>query len=128
MLQKIETDQAPKPVGHYSQAIAFQSLLFISGQIPLDLATGKIEDQTIEGQTKKVLDHIEAILGKAGLRFSHLLRVEIYLQDLNDAPKVNAIYASRLGASLPARQMMQVARLPRDSLIEISCIAAISAS
>lgn len=126
MLKKIHTDQAPKPVGHYSQAIAFQSLLFISGQIPLDPITGKIEDQTIEGQTKKVLDHIEAILQEANVDFSHLLRVEIYLQDLNDAPKVNAIYASRLGiGNLPARQMMQVARLPGDSLIEISCIARI---
>lgn len=124
MVQEIKTANAPSAIGPYSQGVVFQGLVFVSGQIPLDLAAGQIVEQTIEGQTELVLDHIEAILASEGLRLEHVVKAEIYLKDLNDAPVVNAIYGARFFSPIkPARQLMQVARLPRDSLIEISCIA-----
>lgn len=127
MLRKIDTKDAPKAVGPYSQAIVTEQFVFVSGQIPLDPKSGKIIESTIAGQTERVIDNIEAILKAEGLSLKHVVKVEIYLKDLSDAPSVNAIYAERFShENKPARQMMQVSRLPLDSLIEISCIALIS--
>jgi len=103
MLQKIETDQAPKAIGPYSQGIATEQFVFVSGQIPIDPKSGKLVDPTIEGQTRQVFDHIEAILKAAGLTLAHVVKTEIYVKDLNDFQAVNQLYM--------------------DSLIEISCIA-----
>ena len=128
-MRKIETDRAPRAIGPYSQAIRVENFLFVSGQIPIELESGKIVDQTIQGQTRHVLDHIEAILKAAGLRLEDVVKTEIYLTDLGDFQVVNAIYAERFSHPIkPARQLMQVARLPLDSLIEISCIAVATSS
>lgn len=123
-LRRIETQEAPQAIGPYSQAVAFENFLFISGQIPIDPKVGKIVDFTIEGQTRQVLANIEALLKAEGLGFEHVIKSEIYVKDLNDFQLINAIYGEKFShPAKPARQLMQVARLPLDSLIEISCIA-----
>lgn len=125
-LQKIETDGAPKAIGPYSQAVLSGQFLFVSGQIPIDPKSGKIVETQIEGQTRQVLANIEAILRSIGLTFQNVVKVEVYVKDLADFPAINAIYGEAFNYPIkPARQLMQVARLPLDSLIEISCIAAI---
>ncbi len=124
MIEKIETEQAPKAIGPYSQAVAAGSFLFISGQIPVDPKTGTLVEKTIEKQTTQVFDNLEAILQAKNLNFSHVVKMEVYLKDMQDFAAVNAIYSQRVQSSvLPARQAMQVAKLPLDALIEISCIA-----
>jgi 2-iminobutanoate/2-iminopropanoate deaminase len=124
MIRKIETDNAPKAIGPYSQAVIFQQLVFVSGQIPIEPKSGKIVDFTIEGQTKQVLSNIEAILQAEGLTFQNVVKTEIYVKDLADFQTINTLYAEKFSHAIkPARQLMQVVRLPMDSLIEISCIA-----
>jgi 2-iminobutanoate/2-iminopropanoate deaminase len=120
----VATDEAPKAVGPYSQAIHAGQFLFISGQLARDPKTSQFVGDTIEKQTVQVLNNIEAILHAQGLTFENVVKAEVYLKDLNDFNAMNAIYASRFNsAAKPARQAMQVARLPMDALIEISCIA-----
>ena len=124
MKKKIETPNAPKAIGPYSQAIETTDFVFISGQIPIDPTIGKIVEQAIEGQTRQVLANIEAILKAAGLSWKAIVKAEIFLQDLNNFQTVNAIYEEKFPHDIkPARQAVQVARLPLDALIEISCIA-----
>ncbi|MDF2548936.1 MAG: yabJ [Chlamydiales bacterium] len=123
-MKKIETDDAPKAIGPYSQAVLSEKFLFVSGQIPIDLATGQIIDSTIEGQTRLVFDHMASILKAAGLSFEHVAKVEVYLKEMKHFQQVNAIYAEKFPMLVkPARQVMQVVQLPLDALIEISCIA-----
>lgn len=123
-LRKIETEDAPKAIGPYSQAVGFEQLLFVSGQIPIEPKSGKIVENTIQGQTRQVLANIEAILKADGLSLENVVKTEIYVKDINDFQIVNTLYAEKFSYSIkPARQLMQVARLPMDSLIEISCIA-----
>jgi 2-iminobutanoate/2-iminopropanoate deaminase len=120
----VETTHAPSAVGPYSQAVWAGSLLFVSGQLPLDPTTGRISSETIEGQAHQVLANIVAILTAAGLTLEHVVRVEIFLRDLDEASVVNHIYAEYFAYPIrPARQTVQVARLPLDARIEISCIA-----
>lgn len=123
-MRKIETEHAPKARGPYSQAVIAGSFIFVAGQIPLDPKENKIIDFTIEGQTKQVLANIEAILKAAQLTFADVIRAEIFLKNMDDAPIVNALYEQVFNHPIkPARQMIQAARLPLDSLIEISCVA-----
>jgi 2-iminobutanoate/2-iminopropanoate deaminase len=123
-LTKIETEKAPKAIGPYSQAILAGDFLFISGQIPIHPEKGIIIHPTIEGQTRQVLDNIEAILLAAGISFEYVVKTEIYIMDMKDFPVVNAIYAEKFTqANKPARQTLQVAGLPLGSLVEISCVA-----
>jgi 2-iminobutanoate/2-iminopropanoate deaminase len=123
-IKQVVTENAPKAIGPYSQAIAFKDLLFISGQIPIDPCVGKIVDHTIEGQARQVLANIEAILESEKLTFEHVVKVEVFVMNLDDFPVVNGIYGEKFSFAVkPARQLVQVARLPLDSLIEISCIA-----
>ncbi len=123
-LKKIETDAAPKAIGPYSQAVLAGPYLFISGQIPIDPQEGKVLATTIEEQTTRVLDNIGAILKEAGLSFEHLVKTEVYLKDLQDFAAMNAIYATYFPHPIkPARQAMQVGKLPLDVRIEISAIA-----
>lgn len=125
-MKKIETEKAPQARGHYSQAVATQQFVFVSGQIPIDPKVGKIVDWTIEGQTKQVLENIEAVLEAADLSLESVVKVEIFLKNMDDAPIVNSLYGQKFAHPIkPARQMIQAARLPLDSLIEISCIALI---
>lgn len=127
-LKKFETAAAPRAIGPYSQAIgiqAGQSLIFVSGQLPIDPKSGKLIDGDIHALTKQVIDNIEAILLASGSNLSHVVRSEVFLKDLkNDFASMNEVYAKRfVGPITPARQTIQVADLPLGSPIEISCIA-----
>lgn len=125
-MKKIETENAPQVIGPYSQAVKTEQFLFISGQIPIDPKMGKIVDFTIQGQTRQVLKNIEAILVAAGLSLKNVVKTEVYLKDMGDFQEMNSIYAEFFSHPIqPARQAMQVAKLPLDSLVEISCIAVI---
>jgi len=126
MLKEIKTENAPKAIGPYSQAVKAGSFLFVSGQLPLNPKTGKIEDGTIEGQTRQVLANIEAILKEAGLTFNDVAKCEVYLKDMQDFQAMNTIYAEKFSGPIkPARQAMQVGKLPMDVRVEISCFALI---
>lgn len=124
MKKAIHTDRAPKAIGPYSQAIKANGFIFVSGQIPLDPATGEIAGATIEEQTHRVLKNIQAILEAAGSSMSEVVKATVYLADLNDFSKMNAIYAQYFPEPFPARAAFQVARLPRDVKIEIEVVAA----
>ena len=119
----IQIPNAPAPVGPYSQAILMNGMYFVSGQIPLNPETGQLEIETIEGATHRVLKNIESLLEAAGMTFENVVKCSIFLKDLNDFSKVNEIYASYFHGIPPARETVQVARLPLDVTIEISCIA-----
>ena len=127
LLKKIETQKAPKALGPYSQAIALnvtQGLIFVSGQLPIDPETGKLIAGDIKALTKQVIDNLEAILNEAGSRLEFVVRTEVFLLDLKDFAAMNEEYSRRFsGKATPARQTIQVAGLPMNSPIEISCIA-----
>ena len=126
MKRVISTDQAPKAIGPYSQAIAVQAkeLVFCSGQIPLDPATTTVVEGGIEVQTERVLDNIAAVLAAAGCTFADVVKTTIFLIDMGDFAKVNELYAKRFTSDPPARSTVQAARLPRDVMVEIEVIAA----
>jgi 2-iminobutanoate/2-iminopropanoate deaminase len=121
---KIETEDAPKAKGPYSQAIKAGDFLFVSGQLPINPKTDKVDESTIEGQTRQVLTNISSILKAAGLNFNHVVRVEVFLKDIQDWPAMNVIYAEVFSGPIkPARHAFQVGKLPLDVRVEISCIA-----
>jgi 2-iminobutanoate/2-iminopropanoate deaminase len=119
----IQIPNAPAPVGPYSQAILSGNTLFVSGQIPLNPETGNLEIETIESATHRVLKNIGKLLEASDFTFDEVVKCSIFLKDLNDFAKVNTIYASYFPGIPPARETVQVARLPLDVNIEISCIA-----
>jgi len=128
VITTIETSKAPQAIGPYSQAIQDGTLLFVSGQLPIDPTTGQIESDDIEGQCEQVLFNLEAILEEAGLDFTDVLRVDVFMKNLTDFSLVNNLYAKRFDHDTPpARQTVEVARLPMDALIEMSCIARVRA-
>ena len=125
-MKRIESSQAPKPIGPYSQAVAIDSgrgMLFVSGQIGIDPDTGELVNGGIEAQTLQTLANIEAILKEAGINKSQIIRTEIFLIDIHTFSVVNRIYGEWISPSAPARQTMEVAALPLVADIEISCIA-----
>ncbi len=126
-MKSIHTPDAPAAIGPYSQAIQAGDFLFISGQLPINPASGTIEAVTIEGQTEQVLKNLEAILKAAGLTFNKVVRSEIYLKDMSDFAVVNGLYGQCFPGHKPARQTLQVAKLPLDARIEISMIACCAA-
>jgi 2-iminobutanoate/2-iminopropanoate deaminase len=119
----IQVPNAPAPVGPYSQAILMNGMYFVSGQIPLNPENGQLEIATIEEATHRVLKNIERLLEAAEMTLENVVKCSIFLKDLNDFAKVNEIYASYFKGTPPARETVQVARLPLDVTIEISCIA-----
>lgn len=121
MMKTIYSKNAPEPIGPYSQAKAVGDLLFISGQIGIDPATGKLAGDTVEAQTKQVMANIEAILHAAGKDFSHVVKTTCLLQDINDFADFNEIYAASM-ISKPARSTFQ-AVLPADARVEVEVIA-----
>ncbi len=123
-IRSITTEHAPQAIGPYSQAVAAGPYLFISGQLPIDPKTGKIPDSSIQGQTKQVLDNLEAILAVEGLTTKDVVKTEVFLKDMQDFPEMNAVYAERFNHAIkPARVTIQAAKLPMDARVEISCIA-----
>jgi 2-iminobutanoate/2-iminopropanoate deaminase len=120
----ISTDKAPKAVAAYSQAVEGNGLIFLSGQIPLDPATGELVPPDITLQTKRVMDNLQAVLAAAGSDFDHVLKATIYLVDINEFAKVNEVYASYWkGDYRPARVTIAVSALPRGARVEIEMIA-----
>ena len=119
-----DAPHAPKAIGPYSQAVGAGSLLFLSGQIPLNPPAGEMVTGGIEKQTEQVLQNLKAVLAHAGLDFSHVVKSTIFLTDLTHFQAVNALYEKALGGSRPARSTVQVAALPRGAEIEIEMIAA----
>ena len=116
---------APQAIGPYSQAIVYNGIAYLSGQIPLDPATGQIVAGGIEEQTTRVLENLGAVLTAAGASFATVLKTTIFVKDMNDFAKVNEIYARYFTANPPARATVQAAKLPRDVMVEIEAIAAV---
>jgi 2-iminobutanoate/2-iminopropanoate deaminase len=123
--QKISTGAAPQAIGPYSQAVVHNGIAYLSGQIPLDPATGLIIEGGIEEQTVRVFENLAAVLAACGSSFDNVLKTSVFLKSMDDFPKMNEIYARYLGSSLPARSTVQAAKLPRDVMVEIDCIAAV---
>ena len=121
----IQTTNAPSPIGPYSQAVMAGNLLFISGQIPLNAATGEMETGSIENQTKLVMKNLESILSETGLTFSNVVKTCIFLKSMSDFPKVNEVYGSYFTAEFPARETVEVSQLPKGASVEISMIASV---
>jgi 2-iminobutanoate/2-iminopropanoate deaminase len=115
--------QAPEPIGPYSQAIQAGNMLFISGQIAIQRSSGNIISSTIEEETKQVMLNLSEILKAAGFDFTHVVKSTIFLKDMNNFPKVNEIYGQHFQQQPPARETVEVSRLPKDVNVEISCIA-----
>jgi 2-iminobutanoate/2-iminopropanoate deaminase len=118
----ISTPNAPKAIGPYSQAIKYGNLVFLAGQIPIDPKTGTVLQGSIEEQTKLVLENLKAVIEASGMTLKNVLKTSCFLKNMDDFPKFNAVYATYFGESLPARETVEVARLPRDVLVEVSCI------
>lgn len=123
MRQAVRADGAPKAIGPYSPALRFDNLLFISGQIPIDPATGTLVGGDITAQTDRVMRNIAALLEAAGLGFAHVVRTTVFLADIDEFAAMNACYARFVSDPPPARSTVQVARLPRDVRVEIDAIA-----
>ncbi len=121
----INTPNAPAPIGPYSQAVQTGNLLFISGQVPIDPATGKVTATDITGETRQVMVNLEVILTEAGLGFDHVVKTTILLSDMSLFAAVNEVYGSYFTGNFPARETYAVKALPRDVNVEISMIAAL---
>jgi 2-iminobutanoate/2-iminopropanoate deaminase len=123
-IDKIETGNAPGAIGPYSQAVAAGDLIFVSGQIPLDADTGGVVAGGISEQALKVIDNVENILESAGSGLDRVVKVEVFLSDMEDFSRMNEVYSERFSGEVkPARCVVQAARLPKDVRIELSCIA-----
>ncbi|OIP01299.1 MAG: reactive intermediate/imine deaminase [Bacteroidetes bacterium CG2_30_32_10] len=123
MKRIINTTQAPKPIGPYSQAIMANDTLYVSGQIPVNPISGKIDSTDIELQTKQVMENIKAILKEAGMNFNNVVKTSIFIMDMANFSKINAVYGSYFTSDFPARETVQVAKLPLGADVEISVIA-----
>ena len=123
MRKIIETAEAPKPIGPYSQGICANGFIFVSGQIPLDPKTAQIVDGGLEAQTHQAIGNISAILAAAGSNLDRVVKTTVFLANLEDFPVFNRIYEEYFGGIKPARATVQVARLPKDALLEIEVVA-----
>ncbi len=125
MRKIIQTNQAPAPVGPYNQGVvASGAMLFVAGQIPLDAATGELVGKTVAEQTEKSLQNLAAVVEAAGSDLSQVVKTSVFLKDMNDFAAMNEVYAKHFGDdNAPARACVEVARLPKDVLVEIECIA-----
>ena len=119
----IHTDDAPAPIGPYSQAVKVGQFVFISGQIAINPKTNQLETTDIETETKRVMDNLKAIIEKAGLSFYHVVKTTIFLTDLGKFADVNKTYGSYFTADFPARETVQVSALPKGVNVEISMVA-----
>ncbi len=123
MKQIITSKNAPAPIGPYNQAVLANGMLFISGQIAINPETGDMVTADIVTETKQVMNNLSAILTEAGMDFSNVVKSTIFVKDLNNFATVNKIYGEFFYANAPARETVEVSRLPKDANVEISCIA-----
>ena len=121
--QFISTKNAPKPIGPYPQGVVFENLVFTSGQLPLDPATGKLVEGDVKAATEQVIKNIQEILHKADSSLEKALKATVYLKDMSDFADMNEVYAEYFGANPPARTCFQVAKLPMDAVVEIEVVA-----
>jgi 2-iminobutanoate/2-iminopropanoate deaminase len=119
----IYSDQAPEPIGPYSQAVQAGNMLLVSGQIAIDRKTGNLVSESLADETHQVMKNLKAVLSAAGMDFTHVVKCSIFLKDMNSFAEVNAIYGEYFNANPPARETVEVSRLPKDVRVEISCIA-----
>ena len=122
MKKIVATDNAPQAIGPYSQAIQYGDFLFVSGQIAIEPKTGDIIEGDIEAQTEQVLKNISAIIAEAGMSLQNMVKCTCFLKDMNDFVRFNSVYENYFSESPPARETVEVARLPKDVLVEISAI------
>ena len=125
MKQAISSDKAPKAIGPYSPAVRAGQLVFLSGQVPMDPASGNLIEGDIAAQTRRVFENLGALLTAAGLSFTNVVRTTVFLADMNDFAAMNQVYATYFTEPFPARSTVQVARLPKDARVEIDLIASI---
>jgi 2-iminobutanoate/2-iminopropanoate deaminase len=123
MSEIISSEKAPKAIGPYSQAVGAGDLVFLSGQIPIDPATGNLVEGSIQHQTERVLENIKAVLEEAGLSLSAVVKTTVFLKNLSDFSQMNEIYSKYFAFKPPARSTVEVSRLPRDVQVEIDAIA-----
>ena len=124
MIETVSTEKAPKALGPYSQALKAGGFVWCSGQIPINPATGAIEAVTIEDQTRQAIENLSNVLAAAGASLSSVVKTTVFIKDMNDFAALNKVYAEMFGDAKPARSCVEVARLPKDVLVEIECIAA----
>lgn len=126
MKKEVKTGNAPSAIGPYSQGIVADGFVFVSGQIPIVPATGELNTGALEDQARQVLNNLKAVLEAAGSSMDDVVKTTVFLQDMNDFSRMNAVYGEFFKAPFPSRAAVQVARLPRDVKIEIEAIARIS--
>jgi 2-iminobutanoate/2-iminopropanoate deaminase len=124
MKRIIATEKAPRAIGPYSQAVAHNGLLYLSGQIALDPATGQLIEGDVAAQTERVLENLKAVLEAAGSSLGRVLKTTVYLKDLGEFARMNEVYGRHFPENPPARATVEVARLPRDARVEIEAVAA----
>jgi 2-iminobutanoate/2-iminopropanoate deaminase len=123
MKETVTTDRGPKPIGPYSQAVKAGGFLYLSGQVALDPKTNEMTGADIRQQTERVLENIKGILEAAGSNLHHVVKTTVFLKDMNEFPQMSEIYGRYFTSAPPARSTVQVARLPKDALVEIEVIA-----
>ncbi|MFB6263729.1 MAG: RidA family protein [Bradymonadaceae bacterium] len=120
----VETEEAPRAIGPYSQAVGYNGMLFLSGQIGLEPDSGDLVEGGLEAEIEQVMENLESVLRAAGVNFSHVIRTTIYLDDMGDFETVNEIYGSYFDANPPARATVEVSELPRGASVEVDLVAA----
>ncbi len=125
MRETVSTDNAPKAIGPYSQAVIYNGIAYLSGQIPLNPANNQLLEGDIAAQTERVLENLKAVLEACGASLGSVLKTTVFLKDMGEFPKMNEVYGRYFGANPPARSTVQAARLPRDVSVEIDAIAAV---
>lgn len=125
MIETIFTEAAPKALGPYSQALKVNGFVYCSGQIPINPATGTVEAETIEDQTRQVIKNLAGVLEAAGTSLSAVVKTTVFIKDMNDFAALNGVYAEMFGESKPARSCVEAARLPKDVKVEIEAVAAV---
>ncbi len=123
LIKVIATDQAPKAIGPYSQAILVDGTLYLAGQIALDPLSGKLVEGGIEVQTRRVMQNLNAVLDAAGYQFDDVVQTQVFLSNLNHYKAMNSVYATYFNERPPARAVVEAARIPRDALVEIMMVA-----
>jgi len=125
MRETVSTDKAPKAIGPYSQAVIWNGIAYLSGQIPLNPANNQLLEGDIAAQTERVLENLKAVLEACGASLESVLKTTVFLKDMGDFPKMNEVYSRYFATNPPARSTVQAARLPRDVSVEIDAIAAV---
>ena len=126
MRKTVSTEKAPKAIGPYSQAVVYNGMAYLSGQIPLDPATNQLVEGDIAIQTQRVLENVKAVLEACGASLGSVVKTTVFLKDMGDFPKMNEVYARYFAENPPARSTVQAARLPRDVSVEIDAIAGVA--